>query len=68
MRCYYEASELVGEDEKDDFIRADITDMTDKEKEDILSAIKDIMVGKKYELAEHTCGHDEGGTCVMRKI
>ena len=68
MRLYLEASEMVDEEAEAEFIRADITDMTDKEKEDILSAIKDIMAGKKYRFTEHICGHDNHSGCKTREI
>ena len=63
MRLYYEAQEIVGFEEDSEFIRANVTDMTDKEKEDTLQAIKDVMSGKEYRLTEHICGHDEGLPC-----
>ena len=67
MRLYYEALEIVDMNETGEFIRADITDMTDKEKEDTLQAIKDVMSGKEYRLTEHICGHDEGKGCEMKE-
>lgn len=69
MRLYYEANETSKEPMADtEFIRVDITDMTDTEKADALKAIKDVMTGKTYRLTEHTCGHDEKSACVMREI
>jgi len=58
MRLYYEANEIVGIGEEAEFIRADITNMNDKEKEDTLQAIKDVMAGKKCTLQEHECDHE----------
>ena len=59
MRLYYEALEIVPEDEAAEFIRADITDMTDEEKVDVLQAIRDVMARKTYGLTEHRCFHGE---------
>lgn len=69
MRLYYDASEIVSMGETGEFIRADITDMTDSEKADTLLAIKDVMSGKEYSLTEHHCYHDGGGKpCEMKEI
>uniref|UniRef100_A0A6M3K524 Uncharacterized protein n=1 Tax=viral metagenome TaxID=1070528 RepID=A0A6M3K524_9ZZZZ len=72
MKLYYEASEVPDIPMEDsEFIRVDITDMTDTEKTDILKAIKDVMSGKEYKLIEHTCYHDnipKNAQCVMREI
>ena len=71
MRLYYEALEILPEGtmEETEFIRIDITDMTDTEKENVLDAIKDVMSGKVYRLNEHSCYHDEGGRpCELKEI
>ena len=67
MRYYYEAHDIVAEGEEAEFIRADITGMTDAEKEEVKKAIQDVMNGKKYVLLHHTCGHDESRGCTMEK-
>lgn len=69
MKLYYEAKETS--EEEPEFIRVDITDMTDEEKADTLKAIKDVMAGKTYRLTEHTCCHDgdpQSTPCVMVEI
>ncbi len=70
MKLYYEASELVKDEIEPEFIRIEITDMTDKEKEEVLAEIKDIMEGN-YKMIEHFCYHDGSPMntpCVMRAI
>ena len=69
MRYYYEAHENVDDFEiSPEFIRIDITDMTESEKDAVLADIKSIMSGKDYRLEYHQCGHDEGKSCITKDI
>ena len=68
MRLYYEALELLQENNEPEFIRADITALTNAEREEALIAIKDIMVGKDYKLTKHLCFHDECKGCEVKEI
>ena len=70
MRIYFEAAETVPIDSEisGEFIRADITDKTDAEIAEIRSAIEGIMAGVNYRLTKHTCGHDEGKSCITEEI
>lgn len=67
MRLYYECIELLPEDsmEEPDFVRIDITDKSEDEKKEILSAIKEQFAGKKYMLRLHYCKHEEQELCVV---
>ena len=70
MRQYYEAREIPSDSDDVDteFIRADITDMTDTERAEVLTAIKDVMSGVNCRIALHNCAHDEKGACVMEEL
>ena len=69
MRYYFEAHENVKDMETaQEFIRIDITDMTNSEKKAVLTEIKDIMAGKDYRLVYHKCGHDQGTRCQMKEV
>ena len=70
MRQYYEAREIPSDSDDVDteFIRADITDMTDTERAEVLTAIKDVMSGVKCKFIKHDCLHDEHGACVMEEV
>ena len=71
MRVYYECLELLPEDttgEEPDFVRIDITDKSETEKKEILSAIKEQFAGKKYMLRLHYCKHEEHEPCEVEVI
>jgi len=71
VRLYYEAQEIVTNVDESEFIRVDITDMTELEKGEVLKAIKDIMAGMNYKLTEHECYHDQlelQKPCEMQEI
>ena len=68
MKKYLELTETVVFPNIPDFIRAEITDKTEAEITDIQKAMIDVMSGKDYRLVEHTCGHDERGACIMRRL
>ena len=67
MKVYIEAFEITEEGEPD-FIRIDVTDLTDQEKKDILNAIREYFADKKYVLQVHYCRHDEGKPCEVKTI
>ena len=71
MRLYYEAQEIVTNVDESEFIRVDITDMTELEKGEVLKAVKDIMAGVNCKLTEHKCYHDQlelNKPCEMQEI
>ena len=72
MRLYYETLEVVSNSvDESEFVRVDITDMTELEKGEVLKAIKDIMAGMNYKLTEHECYHDQlelQKPCEMQEI
>jgi len=70
MKQYYEAIEILPEDsfEAPEFIRIDVTDMTDKERVPVLQGIKDVMSGVKCKFSLHLCGHEDGESCSMEAI
>uniref|UniRef100_A0A6M3KK27 Uncharacterized protein n=1 Tax=viral metagenome TaxID=1070528 RepID=A0A6M3KK27_9ZZZZ len=70
MKQYYEAREILPGDrvESPEFIRIDVTGMTDAERVPILQGIKDVMSGVKCKFSLHNCGHDEGKACTMDTI
>jgi hypothetical protein len=65
MKLYYEAVDTSSEEEGE-FVRLDVTDYTDKERAEILAALKDLMGDCTYYA--HTCGHDEMASCVSVNI
>lgn len=70
MRLYYECFEILPEDttEEPDFVRIDITDKSEAERAEILSAIKEQFKDKKYILRLHYCKHEEHEPCVVEVI
>ena len=70
MRLYYECIEVLPEDttEEPDFVRIDITDKSEAERAEILSAIKEQFKDKKYILRLHYCKHEEHEPCVVEVI
>jgi len=69
MREYYEAAEKASEEgEEPDFIRIDITDLDDSEREVVLKLMEEQMKGNKYVLKIHYCRHDEDGMCSSKII
>ena len=68
MKIYLEAQEIVSVFEQAEFIRSDITGMTDTEVEAVKKAMQDIMSGTNYRLTRHTCRHDENKTCTAVEI
>ena len=70
MRVYYECTEIVAESSttEPDFIRIDITEKSEDERLEILSAIRDQFKNKKYQLVIHYCHHDENKPCMFKTI
>jgi len=68
MRTYCEALEIVPLDVEPDWIRADITDMTDAETLVVQKDMEDVMKGKHYKLSMHYCPHEERGLCKVKLI
>ena len=63
MKLYLELNEIVAGEQEPEFIRSDVTDMTDAEKSDVQKAMEEIMSGKSYRLIKHYCRHDEDKPC-----
>jgi len=69
VKYYYEAKEnVLDEFATSDFIRIDITDMTELERTAVLNEIKSIMSGKDYRLVYHECGHENRLRCSMEEL
>lgn len=66
MRLYIEATEQSDVDPE--FIRIDVTDMTEVETKQVCNSIIDIMKDKKYVLLKHNCNHDTCGSCLFETI
>lgn len=58
MRSYYEALDISG-----NFIRSDITNISDINKDIILNSMKLQFSGTNYKLLLHLCGHEDGKCC-----
>jgi len=68
MREYLEATETVEIDQESEFIRSEVTGMTDTEKADVQSSMEDVMSGKHYRLVTHYCEHDQSKPCKTELI
>jgi len=68
MREYLEATETVDEGQVAEFIRSEVTDMTEQEKDDVQVAIEDVMSDKHYRLITHYCEHDQSKPCKTELI
>jgi hypothetical protein len=68
MREYLEATEIVEKEQEAEFIRSDVTGMTDLEKDDVQAEMEAIMDGKSYRLVTHSCYHKDGGACSVELI
>lgn len=67
MRIYIEAFETL-EQEESEFIRIDVTNLTEEEKKEVLEAIREHFAGRKYIIQIHYCRHDEGKPCEVKII
>ena len=70
MRVYLEAQEQLPEDstEEADFVRIDVTDKSEAERKEILSALREQFADKSYVIQYHLCRHDEGGACEIKVV
>lgn len=66
MKTYLDLAEIVESGERE-FIRADITDMTETQITEVKSAMKAVMGSMPYSLVRHFCGHDEGTGCTTEQ-
>lgn len=69
MTDYYEAIENVSDEYTEpDFIRFDITGMTEPEKAEVLGLIQEQFAGMSYSLFLHHCGHSVRQSCYIEII
>ena len=73
MKLYYEAQEILPENStlQAEFIRTDVTDMTDFEQSAVLKTMRDVMSGINCTFQKHTCYHNGGGNhpdCVWEDL
>jgi hypothetical protein len=61
VRVYVEAVETPPPEaaEEPDFIRIDVTGLSDREVQDVISVVRELMKGTSYILQLHYCFHDE---------
>ena len=60
-RVYLEGKESGDGDRE--FVRLDVTSKTQAERDAILVSLKDYMSGLTAVFTQHTCNHDDGGSC-----
>ena len=72
MRIYYELFEILpeGSAEEPDFIRVDVTDYSDEEREVVMDSILSYARDncEHYVVQIHHCYHDEGGSCIITPV
>jgi hypothetical protein len=61
LRVYVEAYEVLQPEvaEEPDFIRIDVTGLSDREVQEVISIVRELMKGTSYILQLHYCYHDE---------
>ncbi len=59
VRTYIEARQTDGTD----WVRAEVTDMSEGDQASVQTKVEAIMSGKNYTEVEHVCRHDEFGLC-----
>jgi hypothetical protein len=61
VRVYVEAYEVLSPEavEEPDFIRIDVTGLSDREVQEVISIVRELMKGTNYILQLHYCYHDE---------
>jgi hypothetical protein len=61
VRVYVEAYEQLPPEsaEEPDFIRVDVTGLSEREVQDVISTVREFMKGTNYILQLHYCYHDE---------
>ena len=64
MRVYVEAIETPPPEavEEPDFIRIDVTGLSEREVQGVVSIVRELMKGTSYILQLHYCYHDEDPT------
>lgn len=70
MRLYLEAQEQIDIDQTivPEFIRIDVTDLTEAKQNKVKKAIEAVMRGRDYKLLRHICGHDEQKSCIVEEV
>jgi hypothetical protein len=61
LRVYVEAIETPSPEaaEEPDFVRIDVTGLSDQEVQDVINIVREFMKGTSYILQLHYCYHDE---------
>jgi hypothetical protein len=61
LRVYVEAYEQLPPEsaEEPDFIRIDVTGLSEREVQEVISIVRELMKGTSYILQLHICYHDE---------
>jgi hypothetical protein len=61
MRVYVEAYEVLSPEatEEPDFIRVDVTGLSESDISNVISIVRELMRGTSYTLQLHYCYHDE---------
>jgi hypothetical protein len=61
LKLYVEAYEILPPEavEEPDFIRVDVTGLSEGEVQNIISVVRELMSGTSYILQLHLCYHDE---------
>jgi len=49
-------------------VRIDVTDKSEAERKEILSALREQFADTSYVIQYHFCRHDEGGACEVRIV
>jgi len=65
MKTYLDLAEIVDCGERE-FIRADVTGMTEAQITEVKTAMKAVMGSTPYTLDRHFCRHEDNGTCTMQ--
>jgi hypothetical protein len=67
MRIYYEATEINADKTVEpDFARADVTDLSEADRAQVLAELKIIVPDGVYR--RHICRHEEGAACDMTEV
>jgi hypothetical protein len=61
VRVYVEAIEIQAPEtgEEPDFVRVDVTGLSEGEVQDVVNVVRELMKGTSYILQLHYCFHDE---------
>jgi len=61
LRVYVEAYEVLPPEatEEPDFIRIDVTGLSEGEVQNVINIVRELMKGTRYTLQLHYCYHDE---------